>query len=176
MQRRKFIVGGLALSIKVPAHGATASPFLSRHKMMAFTTVSDEKTSLGILTPIGRPAIIHFWASWCAPCAEEMRFLANLSSEMPKNSISLLGIHLNGSGESQEKINAYLERNNGKKYPQVKGNKESYNLFNESSIFGRMITTLPKLFIYDKTGQKIETHSGFDLSAMTKFKKRILTL
>jgi thiol-disulfide isomerase/thioredoxin len=30
----------------------------------------------------GRPAIIHFWASWCGPCVKEAPQLARLSSEL----------------------------------------------------------------------------------------------
>src|SRR3989442_4297200 len=30
----------------------------------------------------GRPAIIHFWASWCAPCVKEAPQLARLASEL----------------------------------------------------------------------------------------------
>jgi thiol-disulfide isomerase/thioredoxin len=39
----------------------------------------------------GRPAIVHFWASWCGPCTEEAPELQRLSSELPGRA-SLIGV------------------------------------------------------------------------------------
>jgi thiol-disulfide isomerase/thioredoxin len=176
MHRRDFIGASLALSVSKSAIAAPQFSFLAQYKNMKVKTLLGQVTTLGLLAPVGRPAIIHFWASWCAPCAEEMRFLADLKQKVAPNSISLLGVHLDGAGETAEKVQSYLKKNKGQSYAHINGNKESYNLFNESGIFGRMVTTLPKLFVYDREGRKIETHSGFDENDMNKLEKHVMAL
>ncbi len=176
MNRRQFIAGSAALAASTSLPAAPKPPFLVQHQNMVLTRLFGEKTTLGLLAPVGRPAIIHFWASWCAPCAEEMRFLASLSEKSKPSSLSVLGIHHNSATEAVEKVRAYLEKNNGLKYAHVTGDKARYNIFNESGVFGRMVTTLPKLFVFDRTGRKIATHSGFDAAEMNKLEKRVLEL
>ena len=42
----------------------------------------------------GKPLIINFWASWCAPCREEMPFLENVWKTNKENDLVLLGINV----------------------------------------------------------------------------------
>jgi thiol-disulfide isomerase/thioredoxin len=39
----------------------------------------------------GRPAIVHFWASWCGPCQKEAPELARLAGEL-RGRASLVGV------------------------------------------------------------------------------------
>ena len=31
----------------------------------------------------GRPVVVNFWATWCAPCVQEMPYLDSMSKELP---------------------------------------------------------------------------------------------
>jgi len=53
----------------------------------------------------GRPVLLHFWATWCPLCREEMPILDEAARGAPER-IVVLGINL---GERQEKVAAYAE-------------------------------------------------------------------
>ena len=40
----------------------------------------------------GRPTVLNFWATWCAPCREEMPELEALSAAMPEVEVALVAM------------------------------------------------------------------------------------
>lgn len=42
----------------------------------------------------GRPLLINFWATWCAPCVREMPDLNRVRSELSERDLEVLGIAL----------------------------------------------------------------------------------
>ena len=40
----------------------------------------------------GRVLLVNFWATWCAPCLEEMPLLASLGTEMSSKGLQVVGI------------------------------------------------------------------------------------
>jgi thiol-disulfide isomerase/thioredoxin len=54
----------------------------------------------------GRPLLINFWASWCAPCIEEMPELQRYFAEQGRNGTQVVGIAL----DDKAAVHAFLER------------------------------------------------------------------
>lgn len=57
----------------------------------------------GLPTPIstwaGRPLVINFWATWCAPCRREIPLLKALSGEWASRNIAVIGIAVDHRNE-----------------------------------------------------------------------------
>lgn len=54
----------------------------------------------------GRWVILNFWATWCAPCTDEMPALQTIASER-SGQVALFGINMH---ESAEDIRSYMAR------------------------------------------------------------------
>ncbi len=67
-------------------------------------TVSDGKTSMHLASYRGQPVLLNFWASWCAPCVEEMPSLVQLQQRFQDKGITVLGISVDVDGDAYHKF------------------------------------------------------------------------
>lgn len=54
----------------------------------------------------GRPLVLNFWATWCAPCVEEMPELTALQREVQARNIQILGIGI----DNADSIRAFADK------------------------------------------------------------------
>lgn len=50
----------------------------------------------------GKALVVNFWATWCAPCVEEMPELAQLHSELAPQNIHVLGIGIDSASNIKQ--------------------------------------------------------------------------
>ena len=96
----------------------------------------------------GRPVIIHYWASWCEPCKQDMKLLRRLQSQFPGNRLGIVGVNLDITpNQAAEYI-----RESGISWPQLhaEGGLESSPL---AKRFG--VQTLPLMMLVDASGKVI---------------------
>ena len=94
----------------------------------------------------GKKILLNFWATWCRPCIEEMPSLLQAQEILEKEDY----VFLLATDQSVKIINSFKER---------KGFEFTYLRF--TGTFADLgINALPKTFIYNKNGDKVDEISG----------------
>jgi thiol-disulfide isomerase/thioredoxin len=67
------------------------------------------KPAPDVLAPYkGKVLLVHFWATWCAPCREQMPALVKLYSQLKDQNVLMIGIN---ADESADTAKDYIRRN-----------------------------------------------------------------
>jgi thiol-disulfide isomerase/thioredoxin len=104
----------------------------------------------------GRPVFVNFWATWCAPCVEELPALAAVARESAGTNVAFLGISLDawvtGDGaETGEKVRKALAAA-GVSYPNL-----VYTGDQDPLLEGfRMPGAIPFSILYDSEGRDVK--------------------
>ena len=66
------------------------------------TTLSGTKLDVASLR--GKVVLVHYWATWCEPCLEQMAQLRNLRTEYGRNRIQIVGVNLDANAQDAKDI------------------------------------------------------------------------
>lgn len=100
----------------------------------------------------GKPMIVNFWATWCAPCVEEMPELSALQTEIAPRDIQLLGIGI----DSADNIAAFASKYRIT-YPLFAAGVSATEL---TRAFGNQAGGLPYTVLIGRDGQVKKTYLG----------------
>ena len=92
----------------------------------------------------GKTILLNFWATWCAPCREEMPMLMDLQNQYGPDGLQVIGIALDDAENVRSFISKY-----GISYPVLVGGED---VFETSSAYGNDEGVLPYTVLIDKTG------------------------
>ena len=115
-----------------------------------FINSKSEKVSLNEY--IGNVILINFWATWCAPCREEMPLLNNIKSNEKYKNIEILPINI--GGDSYQKSKKFFEDLNI-------NNLEIFNGSGEEISQKLNIRGLPTTILVDKNGYEFARIIGY---------------
>jgi thiol-disulfide isomerase/thioredoxin len=59
-----------------------------------FVDLDGLKAELAARKKSGRPVLLNFWATWCAPCVDELPALGNLARELGGKDPEIIGVAL----------------------------------------------------------------------------------
>ena len=100
----------------------------------------------------GRPVLVNFWATWCAPCVEEMPMLADLQRDAADTGLRVVGIALDEPGRATA-----FARDMGIDYPVLVGGTETVLTGRR---FGNRSGMLPYSVLVDAAGVIRWVHLG----------------
>jgi thiol-disulfide isomerase/thioredoxin len=133
----------LAHSLLFPtpaAPGELIPGSLHIHAPLRLTDLEGREHDLGDLR--GKVVILNFWASWCAPCVEEMPSIQRLSSALAAASVAVIAVNV---GESELRVRAVAQR---------LGIELPILLDKDSTAFDAWgATVLPTTFVVDAEGR-----------------------
>ena len=155
--RRAWLAGGIALAAL--ALGAGTAWYHSRP-----TATTDGAAILGLVLPDadgrqqamaqwrGKVLVVNFWATWCAPCREEMpQFVAAQTRDGGKG-VQFVGIAV----DDPEKVRSFVHEI-GLNYPALIG---GYGAIELSKTLGNDLAALPFTIVLDRQGRVTHTQLG----------------
>ena len=116
----------------------------------SFADTAGARHSLGELQ--GKVLVVNFWATWCAPCREEMPAFARLQGRWAKHGVQFVGL-ANDEPRRVERFGKDLAIN----YPLWVGGDEVGELARR---LGNRLGLLPFTAILNAQGNVIETRVG----------------
>ena len=157
MKRRALLIGGV-----VTGAAALAAGFASYRS--ADTSRREGTALLAVVLPDlqgkdqalaqwrGKVLVVNFWATWCAPCREEMpQFVAAQAARGSKN-VQFVGIAVDNANKVQE-----FAKDIGLNYPALIGGFGAIEL---SKALGNSLSALPYTVVLDREGEVAHRQLG----------------
>ena len=96
----------------------------------------------------GKPAVVHYWATWCDPCKQDMKLLRRLQAAYARQGLQIVGINVDGTLEQAQ---GFLKEQ-PLRWPQLfePGGLETSPLANALGV-----QTLPTMLLVDPNGRVV---------------------
>jgi thiol-disulfide isomerase/thioredoxin len=100
----------------------------------------------------GKVLVVNFWATWCAPCREEMPEFAAVQAREGDKGVQFVGIAV----DDADKVRAFTKEI-GLNYPALIG---GYGAIELSKTLGNDLAALPFTVVLDRQGRVAHTQLG----------------
>lgn len=116
--------------------------------------IDGEPVTRDALLANDKALFINFWATWCAPCREEMPLLSKMQ-EQYADDLLMVGVAI----DNREAVAKFLEHLGGVNYRIVLGRQE-LDAIEVANDMGVDLIGLPISLTEDRTGRIIAVHTG----------------
>jgi thiol-disulfide isomerase/thioredoxin len=127
-----------------------AAPVAADFWALAFPDLEGRPQAMGQWR--GQVVVLNFWASWCAPCREEMPDFDDLRAEYRANGVEFVGIAIDSPG----RVASFL-KDFPVKYPILIGEGAATNLAEQ---LGNPSGALPYTIVLGRDGRIVMSHLG----------------
>ena len=100
----------------------------------------------------GQVVVLNFWASWCAPCREEMPDFMDLRTQYREKGVEFIGIAIDNAAN----VTQFLQKQ-AVNYPILIGEGAAHSLARQ---LGNTSGALPYTVVLDRNGNIALTHLG----------------
>lgn len=153
-----------SLSISVALFG---QHWMDAHPNLALTAERDQRQKMvlpdlrlrniageevGSHSWAGKMLVMHFWASWCAPCLTQIGPLERLQAQHPPSTLQVVGIAI----DTPEDVADFLA-SRSVNYQVLLGGLPEIDL---AVRFGDRTRSLPYTVLFDRHGRVVFTHAG----------------
>jgi cytochrome c biogenesis protein CcmG, thiol:disulfide interchange protein DsbE len=136
--RRLSLAVAMATAFSLPGHAAAPK---EGQRVPQYEVVALDGSAKGAAAMTGKVTLVHFWATWCSPCREEMPALDKFYREHRQDGFEVLAISVEDA-EDEAKV-----RELARQYAFPVAMKDNAKLDG----FGR-IWALPLSFLIDRKG------------------------
>jgi len=115
----------------------------------AFTLDTPDGTSVSLTDTAGKIRLVDFWATWCAPCREEIPFLNELQAKYGAQGFEIIAIA--DADESADLVTEFMVEH-GVKYTNLLGSDDVATAY---GVYG-----LPAAYLIDAEGNVVKSFLG----------------
>lgn len=146
----KILIGGLLAALMVIIAGTLNERVVKAGDSAPdFSITTDQGRKVTATNFGGRVLVLHFWASWCAPCVDEAQPLNEFQKKVAGSGVVVLGVSI----DTNE--NAYRRFISANKITFETARDPEANI---SSSYGTF--KVPETYIIDRTGKVVQKIIG----------------
>ena len=146
---------------------ATAEVKLSRAPNFTLPDLAGKKVDLKSLLGKG-PVFIHFWASWCVPCLEEMPYLDKMYKTYKDKGLVVVAISTDDS-KTVNKVKSLIKSRRYQFLVLLDTAQEVQNLYHVQDV-------MPTDYLIDAGGSVRKIHAGYKAGDEVTFEKEVVDL
>lgn len=121
-------------------------------RLPVFSLSNLEGKSTPIATWSGKSLIINFWATWCAPCRQEIPLLEGLATEWADRGVQVIGIAV----DHRDEVSAFARKLNID-YPLLIGEQDALDV---ATSLGFDTPVFPFTVFTDRRGEVVALYVG----------------